>query len=177
MNKKVLTNEELQAADKMLKVLIDEGCKDVHKGTLLIESFKKHMYEYIYPKVIEAIEAGEKLSISLIGRLALENITEPPREIKKDTTIKVVGDKVIAVGFVTFAYSLYENGELMSKNLNMEKDVIDKYINEVAVVSKVDLEYVFKCGHCDELHLGDMKVFYPKYNETLITCQDMFKKV
>lgn len=97
----------------------------------------------------------------------------------RSTSIKTVGDKLklIDKNHLNYFIDFDSNKQLAEKMTAVSDAIIDLFTSQEMIVTEVELQKVYNCGHCSEEHIHDIVIFIPGMNKRYYVSSDSFEIV
>lgn len=98
---------------------------------------------------------------------------------KRDTTPKVVGDKLQLIDPFSINYFIdVETDSQLSTDFNtISRPILDIFRASEIIVAEIDIEKKYNCGHCENEHIHDMIVYIPSMKKRFYASSDYFKVI
>lgn len=107
--------------------------------------------------------------------LGLDKVLRTVQET--DDTPKEEGDIVQLMDkYHTYYFKDFDTGKQLGIDESAHEDYIDLKEN-TAIVVETGKTYEYNCGHCDDIHLHDMIIYYPHNKKKYYVRQNVFKVV
>lgn len=114
----------------------------------------------------------EKRLFPSFGEMLLEALEEISN-IKGAIPLKI-GDKVLQKEMSSVTYLIpVGSTETIGKNFQMHNKGLDKYFRKTkGIVTHIDQNFTYNCGHCSREHTHDLIVYYKEINQSFHSSTD-----
>lgn len=93
------------------------------------------------------------------------------------TSVKAVGDKLelIDTNHLNYFIDFDTDKQLTEKMTTISDALIDLFKGQQMIVTEIELEKGYNCGHCSQEHIHDIVIFIPGMNKRYYVSSDAFE--
>lgn len=96
---------------------------------------------------------------------------------KTSTSVKSVGDKLELIDTNHLNYFIdFDTNKQLAENMTAISDaLVDLFKSQQMIVTEIELEKVYNCGHCSQEHIHDIVIFIPGMNKRYYVSSNAFE--